>query len=56
MTEQELIATFVYPTVGGRFGVLDPTEHDQTIGYFDTEVEAGKALMDFIEKEGITFE
>jgi hypothetical protein len=55
MTDQLLIATFVYKTVSDKFAALDPTEHDQIIGYYETEQDALAGLKEFIQKEGIEF-
>jgi hypothetical protein len=56
MVSQEILDTFVYQTNNGRFGVSDPTEFDQVIGYYNTKIEAENALKEFITREKIEFE
>lgn len=56
MVAQEILDTFVYETMDGKFGVSDPTEFDQVIGYYDTKIEAENAFKEFIVKEKIEFE
>jgi len=56
MITQEILNTFVYKTLDGKFAVSDPTEFDQVIGYYDTMIEAENAFKEFITKEQIVFE
>lgn len=57
MVTQEILNTFVFDTIGGeKFGVNDPIAHDEVIGYYPTREEAEKAFIEYVEKEGITFE
>jgi hypothetical protein len=57
MVTQEILDTFVFTTIGGeKFGVNDPTAHDEIIGYYPTRQEAENAFKEYIEKEGIIFE
>ena len=56
MVSQEILDTFVYQTYGGQFGVSDPTEFDQVIGYYNTKIEAENALIELITREKIEFE
>jgi hypothetical protein len=56
MVAQEILDTFIYETLNGKFGVNDPTEFDSVIGYFETKIEAENALKEFIVKEKIEFE
>lgn len=57
MITQEILDTFVFDTIGGAsFGVNDPLEHDEIIGYYPTREEAEKAFIEYVEKEGIIFE
>lgn len=56
MVAQEILDTFVYETMDGKFGVSDPTEFDQVIGYYDTKIEAENAFKEFIVREKIEFE
>lgn len=53
---KDILDTFVYQTYGGQFGVSDPTEFDQVIGYYNTKIEAENALIEFITREKIEFE
>ena len=57
MITQEILDTFVFSTIGGeKFGVNDPTAHDEIIGYYPTREEAEKAFTDYVETQGIIFE
>ena len=57
MVTQEILDTFVFSTIRGeKFGVNDPTAHDEIIGYYPTRQEAENAFKEYIEKEGIIFE
>jgi len=57
MVTQEILDTFVFSTIGGeKFGVNDPTAHDEIIGYYPTREEAEKAFIDYVETQGIIFE
>ena len=57
MVTQEILDTFIFDTIGGeKFGVNDPTSHDEIIGYYPTREEAEKAFIEYVEKEGIVFE
>lgn len=55
MISQEILDTFVYETLDGKFGVNDPLEYDTIIGYYDTKIEAENALKEHIVKEKIEF-
>jgi hypothetical protein len=55
MVHQEILDTFVFETLDGKFGINDPTEFDQVIGYYNTKIEAENALKEFIVKENIDF-
>lgn len=57
MVTEEILKTFIFETIGGeKFGVNDPINHDEIIGYYPTMEEAKKAFIDYVEKEGIFFE
>jgi len=56
MVAQEILDTFVYETLNGKFGVNNPTEFDQVIGTFDTKIEAENALKEYIVTQKIEFE
>jgi hypothetical protein len=56
MIAQEILDTFVYETLNGKFAVSDPTEFDQVIGTFDTKIEAENALKEYIVTQKIEFE
>jgi hypothetical protein len=56
MISQQILDTFVFETLNGQFGVSDPTEFDQVIGYYNTKIEAENALKEYITREEIIFE
>jgi hypothetical protein len=56
LTFDELVRTFVYETMAGRFAVIDPLEHDALIGYFETYENAVQAFIDYITDEQIVFQ
>lgn len=56
MINQQILDTFVFETLNGQFGVSDPTEFDQVIGYYNTKIEAENALKEYITREEIIFE
>lgn len=56
MIHQEILDTFVFETMNGQFGVCDPTEFDQIIGYYSTKIEAENALKEYVTREQIVFE
>ena len=57
MVTQEILNTFVFDTLGEeKFGVNDPTAHDEIIGYYPTREDAEEAFKQYVEKEGIIFE
>ena len=53
---QEILDTFIYETLNGGFGVIDPTASDEIVGMFDTREAAEKAFIDFVEAQQIVFE
>ena len=53
---QEIIDTFIYETMNGSFGVIDPTASDEIVGIFGSREAAEKAFIDFVETQGIVFE
>ena len=57
MITKEILDTFVWDTIGGeKFGVSDPLEHDEIIGYYPTRDDAEKAFIECVEREGIIFQ
>jgi len=56
MITQEILDTFVYETLNGKFAVNDPTDFDQVIGNFNTKIEAENALKEYIVIQKIEFE
>ena len=56
MIHQEILDTFVFETINGQFGVCNPTEFDQIIGYYSTKIEAENALKEYIVIQKIEFE
>lgn len=56
MITQEILNTFIYETLDGKFAVSDPTEFDQIIGYYDNKIEAENAFKEYITREQIVFE
>ena len=58
MITQEILNTFVYETLSGKFMVSDPLEFDQTIegGPFETRELAESALIKYIKENEIEFE
>jgi hypothetical protein len=56
MITQEILNTFIYETLDGKFAVSDPTEFDQIIGYYDNKIEAENALKEYVIREQIVFE
>jgi hypothetical protein len=57
MITQEILDTFIFDTIGGeKFGVNDPLNHDEIIGYYPTREEAEAAFREYVEKEQIIFE
>jgi hypothetical protein len=56
MIHQEILDTFVFETMNGQFGVCNPTEFDQIIGYYSTKIEAENALKEYVTREQIVFE
>ena len=58
MITQEILDSFVYQTIDGRWLVTDPTEFDQNMpgGYFETKELAEEAFKKYVEETGVTFE
>jgi len=57
MVTQEIFETFIHQTATGVFYAVDPLNTDGLIGYgYNSEKDARKAFLDFIEKENIIFE
>lgn len=58
MITQEILDSFVYETLDGKFEVTDPTEFDQVLvgGPFKTRQEANDAFAKFVEDNLIEFE
>lgn len=58
MITQEILESFVYETLNGKFEVTDPTEFNQVLigGPFETKKAAEAAFTEFIEKNSIEFE
>lgn len=55
---QEIVDSFVYETMAGKFMVTDPTEFNQTIpgGPWSTKEEAEQAFKNYVNENQITFE
>ena len=49
MITQEILDTFIYQTIDGRWLVTDPTEFDQNMpgGYFETKELAEEAFKKY---------
>lgn len=45
--------TLIYETIGGNFGVADPTELGSVLGYYKTEEEAKSVLKNFLIKNNL---
>ena len=45
------LTRYVFTTLSDKFGVKYPDEHDSVMDYYETELEAIKAVRDYIEKK-----
>lgn len=55
MIKQEIIDTFIFEE-NGKFGVINPTNFDLVIGFYDNKTEAETILKTFINDEQLVFE
>ena len=55
MIKQEIIDTFIFEE-NGKFGVINPTNFDLIIGYYNNKTEAEKVLKIFINDQQVVFE
>lgn len=58
MITQEILDSFVYETLTGKFEVTDPTEFDQILvgGPFETKKAAEAAFIEFVNTNSIEFQ
>ncbi len=55
MIKQEILDTFILENQDGRFSVINPSDFDKLIGYFNTKHEAESAFKTFVNDNQITF-
>jgi hypothetical protein len=56
MTNEEIALRLVHENENGKFSIANPIGSEGGFGEFDTFEEASAAVLEYTQREGLTFE